>query len=113
MEERTEWMRQFFKALTSKEISRNKNFTAFAGGWARFVHRRFRVMDALRGEAEKLALIPGTTCWITEKEGDLYFHLKCPRMHYQRIVALQSYEWEWLGQQSGVQALLDMKLLKS
>jgi hypothetical protein len=112
MEERTEWMRHFFKALTSKKISRNKNFAAFTKGWARFVHRRYRVMDALRSEVERLGRIPGTTCWVSEENGGLYFHLQCPRMHYKRIIALEGYEWEWLGQQSGVQALLDVKLLE-
>ena len=112
MEERAEWMRQFFNALTSKQISRNKNFAAFSSGWARFVHHRFRVMDALKSEAEKLGQIPGTTCWVTEEEGDLFFHLNCPRMHYKRVVALEGYEWDWLGQQSGVQALLDVKYLE-
>lgn len=111
MEERAEWMRHFFKALTSKQISRNKNFAAFAHGWARLVHHRFRVVDALRSEAERLADIPGTSCWVTEEGGELFFHLQCPRMHYKRIVALEGYEWEWLGQQSGVQALLEMKSL--
>ncbi len=113
MEEKSEWMRQFFKALTSKQISRNKDFAAFSHGWARFVHRRFRVIDALRGEAEKLAKIPGTTCWITENEGALFFHLRCPRMHYRRKIALQNYEWEWLGQQDGIQSLLEVKSLGS
>lgn len=113
MEERTEWMRHLFKALTSKQVSRNKNFAAFTNGWSRLVHHRYQVVEALRHEAERLAHIPGTSCWVSEDNGELQFHLQCPRMHYKRVVVLSGYEWEWLGRQSSVQGLLRVKSLQS
>ena len=112
MEERTEWMRHLFNALTSKQISRNRHFATFSKGWSRLVHKRYRAVDALRNEADRLARIPGTSCWVSENEGKLYFHLQCPRLHYERVVALLGYEWEWLGQQSSIQALLKVKSLE-
>lgn len=112
MEERTEWMRNLFKALTSKQVSRNRNFATFTRGWSRLVHKRYRVMDALKREADRLAEIPGTSCWVSENDGELFFHLQCPRMQYTRKVALHSYEWEWLGQQSSVQSLLKVNALE-
>ncbi len=113
MEERAEWMRNLFKALTSKQISRNKNFATFSRGWSRLVHHRYRVVEALKREADRLAEIPGTSCWVSETEGELFFHLQCPRMQYMRKVALQGYEWEWLGQQRSVQSMLKVKALDS
>ena len=113
MEERAEWMRHLFKALTTKQISRNKNFATFTKGWSRLVHKRYRVVEALRSEADRLGRIPGTSCWVSESEGELYFHLQCPKMRYKRVVALNGYEWEWLGQQSSIQALLRVKSLES
>ena len=111
MEEQLEWMRQLFKALTSKQISRNRNFAAFSQGWSKLVHQRFQVVEALNREVDRLGRIPGTSCWVSENDEGLLFHLQCPRMYYKREVLLQGYEWEWLGKQNGVQALLNMKSL--
>lgn len=112
MEERAEWMRNLFKALTTKQISRNKNFATFSRSWSRLVHRRYKVVDALKQEADRLAKIPGTSCWVSGSEGELFFHMQCPRMQYARTVALHGYEWEWLGQQSGVQSILKVNALE-
>lgn len=112
MEERAEWMRNLFKALTSKQISRNKNFATFSRGWSRLVHKRYQVVAALKQETERLGKIPGTSCWVSEDDSELFFHLDCPRMQYSRKIALQGYEWEWLGQQSSVQTLLKAKRLE-
>ena len=112
MKDRLEWTRQLFKALTSKQISRNKNLATFSRGWSKLVHKRFQVVEALRREVDRLAEIPGSSCWVSKEEDGLLFHLKCPRMHYKRVVSLQGHEWEWLGKQNGVQALLNMKSLE-
>ena len=112
MEERAEWMRNLFKALTSKQISRNKNFATFSRGWSRLVHKRYKVMEALKEETDRLAKIPGTSCRVSEDSGELVFHLDCPRMQYSRKVALHGYEWEWLGEQSSVQSLLEVNALE-
>ena len=106
MEERTEWMRNMFNALTSKSISRNKNFNLFTSGWPRKVFYRFRTVCALQKEAERLAQIPGSRCWVEHRGEKLDFHLSCPSLLYERTVPLSSYEWDWLGRQEGIQALL-------
>ena len=112
MEERTEWMRNLFKALTTKQISRNKNFATFSRGWSRQVHKRYQVVEALKREIDRLAKLPGTSCWVSQDSGKLFFHLECPRMQYARKIALHGYEWEWLGEQSSVQSLLKVNALE-
>ena len=105
------WMRSLFGALTSKRLSRNKNFASFSTGWSRIVHRRFRIVRALKNEAERLEHIPGTHCWISKNGDGLLFHLYSPQLRYKREVALYGYEWDWLAQQRGVRALLSVKSL--
>lgn len=112
-DESAEWMAEMFNALTSQQISRNKNFSAFSSRWSKQVLRRFRTIRALIREAERLAEVPGTTCWVGEDERGLVFNLDCPRMRYRRSVVLYGFEWEWLGQQSCVQALLSAKSLEA
>jgi hypothetical protein len=105
MDERHEWKRNLFQALTSKRLSRNKYFAKFSDHWFRAVHKRYRVVASLKAEAGRLGAIPGTNCWISRDEHGLHFHLHSPRMNYRRVVALQSYEWEWLIEQSEIQSL--------
>jgi len=112
MEEKTEWMRNMFTALTSKQISRNKNFSLFASGWQKQVFRRFRIVCALQREAERLAQVPGSQCWVDHNSEGLQFHLDCPALRYSRVVPLQNYEWEWLGQQRGVREMLTSESLE-
>jgi hypothetical protein len=106
--DRQEWNRNLFRALTSKRLSRNKYFSKFSDTWFRSVHRRFRTAASLLGEAERLAEIPETRCWISrEQPGSVLFHLHSPRLFYSRVVALQPYEWEWLLEQEPIQTLLE------
>ena len=111
-DEKNEWMRNMFTALSTKQISRNKNFTLLASGWHRQVFRRFRIVCALQREAERLSEIPGSQCWVNHDKDGLHFHLSCPALQYQRVVPLHSHEWEWLGRQRGVQDLLTSESLE-
>lgn len=105
-EERREWNRHLFHALTSKRLSRNKYFAKFSDGWFRAVHKRYRTVASLKREAERLAAVPETNCWISRESDALLFHLQSPRLSYKRVVALQPHEWEWLIQHDEIQQLL-------
>ena len=107
MNHRQDWERTLFETLTSNKVSRNKHFAQFANGWFKAVHRRFRVVASLKKDAERLGSIPETNCWVSTNADGLLFHLQSPRLSYKRVVALQPYEWEWLGQQKAIQALLN------
>jgi hypothetical protein len=106
MNDRHEWMRSLFEALTSKRLSRNKYFASFERGWAKVVHRRYRVVRALKMEAERLAGIPDSFCRVQPAAEGVHLSLHSPRMRYRRDVALFSHEWEWLNQQAEVRQLL-------
>ena len=106
MDERREWMKSLFEALTSKRLSRNKYFASFERGWAKIVHRRYRTVRALKAEAERLAGIPDSFCRVEPDPEGVRFFLHSPRMRYRRDVALFPHEWEWLNQQAEVQQLL-------
>ena len=107
MEERREWDRSLFESLTSNRLSRNKYFAQFTSEWFRAAHRRFRVVESLRQDARRLGTIPETHCWVSPEGDRLWFHLQSPRLSYKRVVALQSYEWEWLGRQEEIRSLLN------
>ncbi len=106
MIERHEWMRSLFEALTSRRLSRNKYFASFERGWAKVVHRRYRIVRALKAEAERLAGIPDSFCRVLPATEGVQLSLHSPRMHYRRDVALYLHEWEWLNQQAEVRQLL-------
>lgn len=106
MDERREWMRSLFEALTSKRLSRNRYFASFERGWAKVVHRRYRIVNALKAEAERLSGIPDSFCRVKPAAEGVQLSLHSPRMRYRRDVALFPHEWEWLNQQAEVQQLL-------
>lgn len=106
MDERREWMRGLFEALTSKRLSRNRYFASFERGWAKVVHRRYRIVRALKAEAERLAGIPDSFCRVVPAVEGVQFSLHSPRLRYRRDIALFPHEWEWLNQQAEVQQLL-------
>lgn len=95
-----------FRALTLRQVSRNKYFASFTYAAFRRVHRRYRVVRALRAEAERLAGIPGSSCRVKQGGGVLQVRLESPRLQYWREVALLPYEWEWLEEQAGIRSLL-------
>ena len=95
-----------FRALTLRQVSRNRYFASFAYDGFKRVHRRFRVVRALQAEAERLAEIPGSSCRVREREGVLQVRLESPRLQYRREVALLPYEWAWLEGQAGIRFLL-------
>ena len=97
--------RNIFKALTSRAVSRNKDFARFSDSWVRTVHRRYQVVSSLVRDAGRLGGIPETHCWIRHQDEVMQFHLTCPRLLYSRVVTLQPHEWEWLIQQQEIQAL--------
>ena len=106
MNGRRDWERSLFETLTSNRLSRNKYFTQFSNDWFKAVHRRFRVVTALKQDAGRLGSIPETHCWVSTEGAGLLFHLQSPRLSYKRVVALQPYEWEWLVRQKEIQSLL-------
>jgi len=106
VESRREWDRSLFESLTSSRLSRNKYYAQFTHEWFRAVHRRYRVVESLKHDARRLAVVPETNCWVSPDGDGLLFHLQSPRLSYKRVVALQSYEWEWLGQQEEIRSLL-------
>jgi hypothetical protein len=106
MNEPLEWMRALFEALTSKRLSRNKYFASFGGGWSKSVHRRYQIVRALGGQAERLAGVPESYCRVHWAAGRFRLCLHSPRLSYRREVVLFPYEWEWLGRQAGIQRLL-------
>jgi len=106
MDERREWMRSLFEALTSKRLSRNKYFASFERGWAKVVHRRYRIVRALKVDAERLAGIPDSFCSVETAAEGVQFSLHSPRMRYRREVVLFAHEWEWLYCQAEVRQLL-------
>lgn len=112
MEELIEWSRNLFQALATEKISRNKQFAYFSSGRPKAILARFRTVRALRQEAQRLGAIPGTYCWVGNNGNGLDFHLECPKMRYKRVVALNGFEWEWLGGQEGIQRLLVNKSLE-
>jgi hypothetical protein len=111
-EAREETSRSLFRALTSRRLSRNKQFASFSSGLFRIAHRRFRHLDALRREAERLAVFPDSSCWVREDGEALLLHIEGPRLYYRRVVALRRYEWDWLLEQQGIRTLLALKLIE-
>lgn len=112
MEEHYEdWHRELFQALVSREISRNKFPETFAHGWSKIVHHRLQTIRALERDANRMAALDGTICWVSSGEDGLRFHLKCPKLSYTRTMAVRGYELEWLMAQQGVGSLLDVKSL--
>lgn len=107
-----DWRRELFLALTTRRVSRNRFPETFAQGWSRDVHRRFQTLRALQRDAERLEGLEGTSCWITEHADGRRFHLRCPALHYMRMVAVHAYELEWLMAQRAVRALLNVKTLE-
>lgn len=99
-------MRSLFQALTSQRLSRNRYFASFERGWARAVHRRFRIVRALKADAERLAGIPDSYCRIETAPEGVQLSLYSPRMGYRRKAILFHHEWEWLNRQVEVQHLL-------
>jgi hypothetical protein len=95
-----------FRALTLRQVSRNKYFASFTYEGFMRVHRRFRVVRALQREAERLVEIPGSSCRVRQSDGVLQVRLESPRLLYRREVALLPYEWEWLEGQAGIRSLL-------
>ena len=110
--EKNEWMEYFFNALTSKTITRNKNFDSFSNEWSKLVFKRFRTVCALKKDAERLVNIPGTFCRISRDHAGLLFQLECPRLRYRREVALQGFEWKWLGSHPVIQTLLEEQAIE-
>lgn len=106
MSDRHEWNRRLFENLTANRLSRNRYFAQFGNEWFKAVHRRYRVVASLKKDAERLGRIPETNCWVSDSAHGLLFHLQSPRLRYTRVVALQPYEWEWLGQQTAIRDLL-------
>jgi len=106
MEGEREWMRSLFEALTSRRLSRNKYFASFERGWGRIVHRRYRVVRALKSEAERLAGIPDSFCRVRMAADGVQISLHSPRLQYRREAALLPHEWEWLNRQEEVRQLL-------
>lgn len=106
MEDHQEWNRRLFETLTSNRVSRNKYFTEFANDRFKAVHRRFLTVLSIKKEAHRLGGIPETHCWIGDSKDGLSFHLHSPRLHYERVVALQPYEWEWLNRQDEIRVLI-------
>jgi len=107
--EHQDWDRAMFQALTSRALSRNKYYATFAQGMFRAIHRRFRTVDGLRREAERLAALPGSTCRISEDGEGLRLHLNAPMLSYRREIDLRAHEWDWLTQQEGIRKLLERK----
>jgi len=97
--------RKLFRALTTRVVSRNKDFSRFSDSWVRTVHRRFQVVSSLVREAGRLGGVPDTNCWILRQGDAVRFHLTCPPLLYSRIVTLQPHEWEWLIQHPEIQVL--------
>lgn len=95
-----------FRALTLRQVSRNKYFASFSYEGFMRVHRRFRVVRSLQVEAERLVEIPGSSCRVRQRAGVLQVRLESPRLQYRREVALLPYEWEWLEGQAGIRSLL-------
>ena len=95
-----------FRALTLRQVSRNKYFASFTYAGYRYVHRRYRVVRSLQAEADRLAGVPGSSCSVQLDEGMLQLRMESPRLQYRREVALLPYEWEWLEEQAGIRFLL-------
>jgi hypothetical protein len=98
--------KDLFQAMILHRVSRNKYYSSFANSQFRRVYRRYRLCRALQREADRLAGVPGSGCWVQAKEGGLHVHLESPTLHYKREVALLPHEWEWLGEQTGIRSLL-------
>jgi len=107
VEDRQKWNRHLFETLTSNRLSRNKYFTEFDNEWFKAVHRRFLIVHSIKREAKRLGTVPETHCWVSNTGDGLFFHMRSPRLHYERVVALQSYEWEWLHLQEEIRFLLE------
>ena len=97
---------RLFRAMVLQEVSRNKTFGSFTSEGFRKVHRRYRIVRALEREAERLAVISGSSCHVLTREGVLQLCLESPTLYYRREVGLLPYEWEWLGAQTGIRTLL-------
>jgi len=113
MSDHEQWRRELFLALSQAQVSRNKFPETFAQGWSREVHRRFKRVSSIKREAERLADVPGTACWVApDGEDGLEFHLECPPLQYRRVIAVERHELEWLVAQSQIRTLLDIRSLE-
>ena len=106
MDDRTEGMRNIFAALASKKMSRNKFPGTFSQGWAKQIHRRFKIVESIVTEAKRLAVIPGTACSVLPHEDRFRFFLQNDRMQYKRESILYDFEWHWLSRQETIQQLI-------
>lgn len=97
---------KLFHLMVAHQVSRNKNTNSFAYEAFRRLHRRYRVVQSLQREAERLAGLPGSSCRVLTGNGVLQVCLESPTLQYRRQVALLPYEWEWLGAQTGIRTLL-------
>jgi len=97
---------KLFHLMVEHQVSRNKNTNSFAYEAFRRLHRRYRVVQSLQREAERLAGLPGSSCRVLPGDGVLQVCLESPTLQYRRQVALLPYEWEWLGAQTGIRTLL-------
>ena len=107
MKHNSGWIHNLFNALTSGDVSRNKDFSRFSDERKKTVHHRFVVANSLVQEARRLENVSGSHCWIDRQEEMVQFHLESPRLRYKRVVMLEPHEWEWLIQQKEIQVLFN------
>lgn len=112
MVDQYQWRRDLFKALTTAQVSRNRFPETFSQGWSREAHKRYKRVNGLRLEVERLASVPGTTCWFTSGTDGLEFHLDCPPLQYKRVMNVEKFELEWLVTHDDIRALLDIRSLE-
>ena len=110
MQPSSELQRTLFEALTSKQVSRNKNYVLLGKGWQKTVWKRYLLVRTIAKEAEDLLNNAATRVRVVQKaQTESYpvvFFLSNAQRHYQRESHLLPHEWEWLQQQAGVKALL-------
>ena len=96
----------WFDALTSRRVSRNKNYASFADEGLRKAHRRYLTVQGLKEDAERLTGIPNSFCGVAAEAEGIRLSLVSPTLRYRRQVRLLPHEWAWLHRQAGIQALL-------
>jgi hypothetical protein len=97
---------EWFQALTSRELSRNKNYLSFSNEQLRAAHKRFLKVQRLKREAARLVGIPDSFCIAESANGDVHFSFECPKIKYRHHVTLFPYEWAWLNRHKEIQMLL-------
>jgi len=106
MDAYADWSRTLFETLTSNRASRNKFFSQFANDAFREIHKRYRIVSALKKEAARLNAVPESHCWVSSEGEEPVLHMESPRLFYKRSVGLKPHEWEWLLAQEEIQYLL-------